>query len=404
MARPNVNIKIADGALGQLASATDGTSLLVIGVPGTYISARLSGKKTHKFLALSDAEAAGFTAQNDLAEQALAWEHIKDFYANAPAGTVLYVLVVLAAALPAFFTDATVQNDELKAALKAENGAIKMVAAVSNPAIDDFDDTLDAIPLAQALSVEEFGYFRPVIFLLEGRDFDASAALAEDLRLQNAPNVAVMVGQSQARMSALATAGIAKAAKAAQAGYLLGRLAAVPVQRNAGRVIDGAMRGIEIAGLSDGRLVSALSETEQDAFYLKGYNFFVSHAGRSGWYFVSGNTCAAATSDYTEIERVRVIQKAARIARRNYLDFLLDEIAIAADGKLSPIVIKNLEQSAKSAIEQEMRGEIVAVEVFVNPEQDVLATGKIQELVQITPFGLAKTLEATLQYLNPNLS
>ncbi len=51
-----------------------------------------------------------------------------------------------------------------------------------------------------------------------------------------------------------------------------------------------------------------------------------------------------------------------------------------------------------------MRGEIVAVEVFVNPEQDVLATGKIQELVQITPFGLAKTLEATLQYLNPNLS
>ncbi len=91
MGRPNVSIEIVKDRLGRQTAAQDGTSLLYVGLPNTYplYSALALGMV---FYSLRNAEDAGITQALDISNEILLWEHIKDFYTNAPEGTALHVL------------------------------------------------------------------------------------------------------------------------------------------------------------------------------------------------------------------------------------------------------------------------------------------------------------------------
>jgi hypothetical protein len=405
MARPNVTIAKGNGTLGGIVPAEDGTSLLVISAPAAY-----PVLTSTVFLQLSDAEAAGATAAADLANNVLVHEHIKDFYSKAAAGTKLHVLIVAATAtMVDLFTVGHALNTEMGNYISAQAGEIKLLGAALNPSFLEVDgtgitaDLLNAIPLAQAFSDAEYDRFRPVQILLEGRRFAGTIAAASDLRGLTAPAVSIAIGRDEARKTALVDAGHTGAGSYAALGFTLGKLASVPVQRNIGRVRDGELGWLK-AALSGGQLISTLSDADLDTLHDKGYIFALRHAGKTGFYFNDDNTCAPLSDDYCQINRGRVIDKASRIARRVYLDDLLDEVAVdPANGQLAPIVVKTFETSMTTAITDEMvaLGEAVGVRVSVDPNQDVLATGRIEALVEVLPYGIGRQIQATVQFINP---
>lgn len=408
MARPNVEIQKGNGALGGVVDSADGISMLVISVPSTY-----PNPTNLVFLSLKDAQDAGITEANDTANNCLVWEHIKDFYTNAPVGTELHLhLIDEAGTITELFTVGNALRDALEVKLASLEGKVRLLGVAQNPSADESlqatsvsSDLQAAIPLAQAFAVSEFDKFRPINVIFEGRKFSGTIGASEDLRALGSNAVSVMVGRDEARREILTTNGNTASANYAMLGYALGRLAAIPVQRDMGRVIDGAMPGIAKASLSGGQLLSGLTDGDLNALHDKGYIFFTRHAGKNGFYFITDPTCVSTADDYAYISRGRTIDKVARIARRVYLDFLLDEVVLDEEGRLAPIVVKTFESAMRGAIEREMQnlGEISSVSVTVDPNQNVLSTGKIESLIQAIPVGIARLIKAIVQFENPNV-
>lgn len=389
-------------------AAADGVALLIVGVPAGYLATITA----REFFSRRDAEVAGFTEQADKTNNALAWEHIKDYYREVGEGFPLTVLPVdSATTLANLFTVGNAANTALQSVLQAKGGVVRLIGAALNPVVAEAStatgvtaDLLAAVPLAQAFAVAEFARFRPVDIVLEGRAFSATAAAASDLRTLNSNSVGVTIGRDQLRADELVAAGVTLASKYAAVGTVLGRLSASPVQRSIGRVRSGAIEGMRKAALSGGALVSELADTTLDVLTDKGYIFPLIHPGKDGFYFNDDATCAPVTDDYAFFKDSRVIKKAARIARAIYLEELLEDVSVdPTTGKLPAIEIARFQNVLESAIETQMvvAGEAVAVSVFVDPNQNVTATDKIKAVVRITKKATARIIEATVEFFNP---
>lgn len=407
--KPEVNVLLGNGQLGKELDSADGAALLVLSAPVGYtLGATL-------FYSLRDAEVAGATDILDVTNTALVYEHIKDFYQEAGDGAPLRVLLVAdTTTLANLFTPGHATNTALVNRLRLESGVVRLVGVALNPAAAEVvgasgitADLLAAIPLAQTFANSEFVAFRPVDILLEGRLFSGTSAAALNLRTLTAKNVAVTIGRDQLRVNALVTSGIAVASKFAQVGKVLGRLAAIPVQRSMGRVKDGKLVGITQASLSGGKLVSELTDGVGGDLALltgKGYIFPLIHPGKDGFFYNDDPNCAADTDDYAFIKDSRVINKAARIARATYLEELLDEVLIdPATGYLAAIEVARFQNVLKNAVERQMQaaGNIVACSVYVNPIQNVTATSKIVAVLKITKMATGREITATVEFTNP---
>lgn len=408
-ARPNVTILLGDGQLGRELDSADGLALLVLSAPLTYAPTEAL------VYSLRGAEVAGATSANDVSNAALVWEHIKDFYEEAGDGAPLRVLLVPdTTTLTNLFTPGHATYVAMQNELKGQAGAVKLLGVALNPAAAEVAgpngitaDLATAIPLAQVFATSEFAAFRPLDMLLEGRLFSGTATAALDLRTLASKNVAVTIGRDQLRSAALMTSGIAVASKYAQVGKVLGRLAAIPVQRSIGRVKDGKLASITQASLSGGTLVSTLSDGPGGDLSLlsgKGYIFPLIHPGKDGFFYNDDPTCTAATDDYAFIKDSRVINKAARIARATYLEELLDDVQIdRSTGYLPLIEVARFQNVLKNAVEGQMQaeGNIVACDVYVNPKQNVTTTSKIVALLTITKVATGAQIEATVEFYNP---
>ncbi|MDJ1494158.1 DUF2586 family protein [Cytophagaceae bacterium DM2B3-1] len=410
MARPNVTITKLNGGLGGTVTSKDGVSLLVISVDST---AYALGSSSYTGIQLSDFESQGFTKAKDLSNNVLVWEHIKDFYTLAPAGTELHVLVIPATTtFTQLFTVANANYLALQTYLTSKKSLIKLLGVALNPSAAETAptagisaDLIAAIPLAQAFADNEFAKFRPIDMLLEGRKFTAATmSAATDLRTKLSPNISVMISRDGARQAELVASGHTGSANYAAVGFALGRLAGISVQVNIGRRKDGAI-GWTNAHLSAGQQVVLLSDADLDALSDKGYLFVTQDTGQEGFFFNDDPTCAALDNDYCYITRNRVINKAARIARQVYVQELLDEVSVDKDtGELSALTIKTFEDAIKTAIEDQMIeiGEADAIDVYINPDQNVLANSTIEILIQIQPKGYARFLNVKLKLVNPN--
>jgi Protein of unknown function (DUF2586) len=412
MQRPQVTILLGNGNLGRQLASTDGLAVLVISAPAGYTLDET------EFFSLRGAELAGATEDADVTANALVYEHIKDFYAEAGDGAPLHVLLVPnATTMAQLFTPANASYVALQNKLKALKGAVRLMAVALNPSAAEVAgaagitaDLLAAIPLAQAFAKSEFDSFRPLDMVLEGRLFTGTSTNATDLRTLNAPNVAVTIGRDQLRSAALVERGLTLASKYAAVGTVLGRLAAIPVQRSIGRVRSGPLVDVTEASLSGGKLVTELTDGEGGDLAIlggKGYIFPVPHSGKDGFFFNEDATCAPLTNDYAYVRLSRTINKAARIARSIYLEELLDDVLVdPATGFLPAIEVNRFQTTLKAAIDEGMVDDqlvsnISGSTVYVDPKQNVLSVDKIKAVLRIVPKGVARTIEATVEFNNP---
>ena len=181
---------------------------------------------------------------------------------------------------------------------------------------------------------------------------------------------------------------------------LLGREAAIPVNRDAGRKRDGKLPFVN-AGFSNGSKVTTYTDANLDTLDDYGYIFFRPFTGTAGYFINDDHTASPYTDDALYVSHGRVLDKAARIARRVFIEEILDEVQVdPATGMLAPSTCKHYQGIIEKAVNDEMtsKGEIIAVKAFVDPDQDVLTTDTINVELDIVKTATARKIRVTIGF------
>lgn len=407
MSRPDVNIERSNGNIGGADVSADGTSALI----GTGISVAgklVLGEPVGPILSPEDAVLYGIDADYDSTNKVLMYQHIVDFYLNAPVGTKLYLMVVPETVTLEDMADKT--EDYASKLLASAQGAIKMISFSRVPAasyaatvVSGFDDDAKAAVIkAQELYASEWDSHRPVGFLIEGREFQGNPATVfnhRDPALSLRANAVQMIISADTDVSSADT----QYAGYANVAYAMGVHASRKVSRNMGRIKSGSLPGIsESIGLSDGSLLTTYSEAKLDALYEAGYTFIWTIAQYSGYYFCNDFTLTPASDDYFRFSRLRPANKAASLLRQTYVVELLDDLELETDGTLPIEMVKYFEAEAKEKIELNMirndQNEISAVSVYVDPDQNVGLNNEWKAVAAMTPRGSNDKISVKLGY------
>ena len=399
MAKPNVKIKFANGALGSVPASADGVVGMVVN--GVAVAGKLELGKPYVLRDIDGLAALGVTGAATDANKYL-YQCVELFYAEAGKGAELWLMVVASATLPSAMLDPNLDN--AKKLIRASKGRVRTVVALTsatatvaeNAALGS--DVATAITKGQTLGEWATDtLYAPVLVLIEGKGYtDAAAVALPDLTEGTDNRVGVVIGQVMDGDTAVGSL----------AAVIAGRIAKIPVQRHIGRVRDGALK-IESATI-DGTV--EIADADIDTVNDKGYITLTTHVGRSGYYVCDDHLATAVSDDYHSLARRRVVDKAYRIAHNTLLNYLNDEVACNGDGTIVAAVAKSWEADVVAAIANQMtaNGELgtdpadsrdKGVKCEVDREQNVVSTGKVKVRIAVKPYGYAKYVEAELGFM-----
>lgn len=412
MSLPKTTVTLGNNTLGRIGATEDGTSALILS--GIAVSGKFAlGDVLGPIVQLKDAEALGIDEAYDTANSTIAWKHVKDFYAEAPAGTKLYLMVVaMTQTLTTTATGATANG--VTKLIETAAGNIKLLGLTFTPSgsyTPTFTDQLEAdlwtaLPALLATWNTQFGYKRPFRALVEGRNFQGTLASLKNLKdAASSPNVnvaGVVISNDYDYGS-----GSGVQSKYASVGAALGRAAASKVNRNIGRVKSGQVLSIATAGISNGTKMSAVSSAQQESLDSFGYIFLRTHTGKSGYFWNDDHMACVATDDYAQLSLGRAIDKAVRIVHLVNTEEILDEIAVdPSTGKMDVAAVKHYQVILENALNAQMTAnqEVSGVSVYVDPDQNVVSTSKLSEVVKIVPTATGREIATTVEYDNPLIS
>lgn len=408
---PGTNVIYGNGKLGRVAPSDDGISALLLS--GIAVAGKFAlGDVLGPFVQIEDAEAMGIDAAYDTTNNTNAHKHIKDFYDSSPKGTNLYVMVVaMTQTLTVSCTLATANG--VKKLLSTVGGKIKLLGLSFTPDgtytptyVSQLEaDLWTAITALKLTWADEVTYKRPVRVLIEARNYQGTLASIKNLRDASATPAANMVGLVIGNDFDYdnPAASLPHKKKYASVGLALGTAAGLKVNRNIGRVKNGATV-VSTGGLSNGLKISALTDAQQGTLNDYGWIFFRTQPYHSGFYFNDDHMACVITDDYAQLTLGRTMDKAVRITHEINTEEILDEIEVdSVTGKLAISTVKHYQNIIETAINERMtsNNEIVDVDVFVDPNQNILSTSKLSEVVKITPTGNGRIIESTLEYNNP---
>jgi hypothetical protein len=382
MPLPKVKITIQEGLLGQVDAVDDSVSGLILFAPA---ASGLTLSTPKRYTNLKAAEADGINADFDTDNTVDAHAQIKAFFEEAGSGTELWVMLIAQTTTMETVCDKT--NDLAKKLLNDAGGSVKMLAVTRVPdgayspsvtqGVDP--DVFLAGAKMQALAEEFQTNHAPFRAIIGARGFDGTPANLKDAKTESNNRV-------QYVLSAEGTTGYPNV------GRLLGRYASEPVQRKPSRVLSGDSN-VTQGYFTDGATVETL-ESDWDSIHDDGYVFLRTFVGKSGYWWTGDPTAVAASNDFNSFARGRVMDKVDRIAYVVMVDNLDDDIELDSSGKLPEVVVKGYEQQIRSAIETQMTGEISAVVVEIDPDQNVLSTNKLTiTRLAIQPRGYNGTIE-----------
>ena len=180
------------------------------------------------------------------------------------------------------------------------------------------------------------------------------------------------------------------------------RLALIPLQEHPGKVQTGPIAGIFPEGDAASVLQDGASRTALD-----GYRFSTAQrllGQPRDRYFFTSRTMALATSDFGEVQRIRVICRAASRALTAMSLYVGGDPEVKTDGS------GQLTEGEAAAIEAEvtayLKRELVdapnafatRVSVAVNRLTDVLATGTISATISVVPKGSINAVSTTITF------
>lgn len=394
MSLSDVTIIKRTGGLGRRSPGGDMISGLLAN--GVDVSGGVQIGTPYRLASIQDALALLIDEAYDTTNNVLVYEHIKEFFRINSNGD-LWLMLLPKAENFKDMVDPAKEANALKL-LQAAGGAIRQLGVAYNPAVTVADDTalVAAIAKAQELAVYAYSVHMPVEIILEGKGYDLEDAV--DFRSLNAEGVTVMVGQS------LSVANTGGNETYAAVGTLLGAVSKAAVNENVGwvqefNVMGGSLQAAAISGVAYQNIGQGKLNTLND----EGAVFFRTHIGRPGYYFNDSHTCTDLLSDYAYIEMNRTIHKAVRLVREALLPRVNSPVLIDAEnGTLSPEVIKSIENDGNRALEAMLSNqEVSAMDVYVDPAQNILATSELQVSFSLVPTGTARQINVTIGFENP---
>lgn len=387
---PRIKIQYMNGQLGTVGESPDGLFALVC--TAVAVASTFTLEKAYSVQRMDDLLALGITKENN----PRLYKHVEDFYNEAEEGTKLIIYGVPKTAKMTALCDKT--SGSVKTLITSQNGALRGIfiarddSSTSTTTTDGLDsDVLSALPKAQQLAEWATSeLYAPLFIILEGRNYTGTNQ--KNLSEETYNRVGILIGDTES------------GSVNACVGTMAGRLAGLPVQRNLGRVKDGALFPTEMyIGTKKVDESSSVVEDLHDKRYIVPRK----HVGRSGYFFSDDNLACDPTDDYAQLAPRRVIDKAYRIAYDTLLDMMLDELDVNEDGTLQTGIIKSWQQTVENRINREMtaNGELSASEdgngcvCFIDPAQNVLSTSTVEVTLKVRPFGYGRYIDVNLGFL-----
>lgn len=375
-----------NGGLGQTNPTADGDMIMAVVVPVADLPVGKAHNTAYELLQPEDAEGHGFDAAFDANNDVLIHQQVSEFFRMAKPGNKLF-LIPVADALTAAEIMAVAA---FKQAVKSTTG--KCLGIYGTTTQSDTIDTIVEGVQAQvdALATEKF--LLDVVVIQGIGDAVAPIAVAAypDLRAKTAPNVAVSIAQD---------GGVADLdaayAKYADIGGVLGMLSVRQVNENLGSVdilnkpdekkanptypLNEAGYWTE-ARLSDGVLVSSLSQADMQSLTEKGYIFAGSYQDYPGVYFNNSPTAVELASDYSFIENNRTWNKGARGIRNAMMPKVKGIIKKdPSTGYIKSTAVTALENLAAKPLKKMVAdNEISGYSVYIDPKQIVNAASPLK--------------------------
>ena len=393
MNTPRLKVYFENGALGQVQPSADG----VFGILCTAatVAGTFALQTPYVLRKLEDLDVLGITLANNPGLLKV----VTDFYAEAPAGTEVWIMGFADTVAMSAMVDVT-DLTKGRALILAANGRLRGLFVSRTPDVGytpTITNGLDADVIlaranAQALAVwATDSKAAPLFVVISGTHYSGNAVDLTDLTLETKNRVAVMIGDRIAGTRAAV-------------GLLAGRLARIPIQRNIARVSDGTLATVT-AFIG----AKTVEQAEWESIHAKGYITFRTLVGRAGYFFVDDALATLPTDDYNHLTARRTIDKAYRIAYATVLEKLLSEVPVNTAGTVPPAVAKSWEADVENAIATAMTvpGELSAdptnasdkgVKCFIDPNQPLASTGSLDIQVRVRPYGYARFLNIYLGF------
>ncbi|WP_161531309.1 DUF2586 family protein [Riemerella anatipestifer] len=383
MALPKVLFNIAKDGLGGLVDTGEKVPALIC--TGTTVSGKVQLGSSYQFFSLSEAKDLGITET----ENPFAYKHIKAFYDKAGNGAEIWLMLV---------SDATTMTEMLNKdgnfapkLIGDARGNIRVLGVVRKPTGSEVlaggldKDVQTAVVKAQDLAEHFALKYMPFRVLVSGNAWNGNVGELTDYKTSDFNRVACLIGSEDT-------------AKDAAIGLALGKITSIPVQRKIHRVKDGSVLPL-VAYFTDGTTIDGRAD-QWDAIDDKGYIFFRTFAGRSGYYFSGDKTLTRSTDDFKTLSNGFVMDKAMLIAYDSLLEELSDEVPINTDGTIHPAIIKSWQSKVENNLNGLMvqKGELSSIKVFIDPKQDVLRSGKVIVNIQLLPVGYAELIEVNIGF------
>ena len=392
---PRVKIDFSNGALGQVSASADGViGVLFTGVPVVGKFVLNTYYKVTKFSDIT--ETLGMTAANNPGAYKLFTELFNqsgdgvEVWLCGFADTVTMTTMLTLATANGVQNMLIAANGKIRTIIVHRTPAVGYVATVTN-GIDQ--DVYTAAAQAQITAVWAADTLKaPVLVLIAGLYYSGVPANLTDLTTMTNNRVGIVLGDTVS-------------GNGCAIGLVAGKLAIIPVQRNIGRVKDGSVLGV----VSAYHAAILIESSDFASVHDKGFITLRTHVGRTGYYFNDDPLAAPVTDDYNHITSRRTVDKAYRIAYDTLINELLDEVPVTDQGKISVSYAKSLENKVESAIVNSMTaaGELGndpadqndrGVICFVNYDQNIVASGKVDVTLKVKPYGYARYITVQLGF------
>lgn len=380
---PNIKFNISTTGLGRLQADVQKIPGLII--TGNTVTDKVTIGKSYQLFSIEEAQTLGIDATSN----PFAYKHIVDFYNYSGEGAELWIMLVSDATTMAQMTDkAGVMAPKL---IQDAGGKIRVLGLVKkSTGLETSANGVDADVDAAVLKTQDLAeYFADKYFpfraIISGNNYSGTASDLKDYGTANYNKVSVLLANNDA-------------SKEASIGLALGRLASTPVQRNIGRVKDGAVEEIQ-AYFTSGQKVES-SSTSWEAIHNKGYIFLRNYVGRAGFFFTDDPTLTKTDDDFKSLANGFVMDKAILIAYNALVNELLDEIPVTTQGLIHPAIIKNWQTNIETQIDGLMTslGELSACKVFIDENQNILSTGVLTVRIALQPVGYAKYITVNIGF------
>lgn len=179
------------------------------------------------------------------------------------------------------------------------------------------------------------------------------------------------------------------------------RLAAIPLRQHPGRVKTGPAQGLRTDGLAGPVHHDLTSHTDLDAARFSGLQSLV---GRRGEFFFTSRSFALSTSDFNEVQRIRVMNAAASAARTAIADYVGDDVELKTDGtgRISEAEAKGIEAEVRAkvaaAVMNEPNNHVTAITVTVDRTNNIGTSRTLRVAIAIVPRGSILTVTTTISY------